>query len=65
LNHTVLLEHENRQLREALEKRTTKQKRNQHQMDGLNGFTVQEALEAFNHARVLEEQAGDTGPRED
>nr|XP_001398056.2 transposase [Aspergillus niger CBS 513.88] len=65
LNHTVLLEHENRQLREALDKRNTKQKRNQHQMDGLNGLTVQEALEAFNHARILEEQAGDAGPRED
>ncbi|CAK37462.1 uncharacterized protein An01g15080 [Aspergillus niger] len=65
LNHTVLLEHENRQLREALDKRNTKQKRNQHQMDDLNGLTVQEALEAFNHARILEEQAGDAGPRED
>nr|XP_003188798.1 hypothetical protein ANI_1_1432084 [Aspergillus niger CBS 513.88] len=65
LNHTILLEHENRQLCEALDKRNTKQKRNQHQMDGLNGLTVQEALEAFNHARILEEQAGDAGPRED
>ncbi|CAK43098.1 uncharacterized protein An18g00210 [Aspergillus niger] len=65
LNHTILLEHENRQLREALNKQNTKQKRNQHQMDGLNGLTVQEALEAFNHARILEEQAGNAGPRKD
>jgi hypothetical protein len=34
-------------------------------MNGLNGFTIQEALEAFNHVQALEEAAGDTGPRDD
>ena len=29
-------------------------------MNDLNGFTMQEALEAFNHAKALEEAAGDT-----
>jgi hypothetical protein len=34
-------------------------------MNGLNGFTIQEALEAFNHVQALEEAAGDTGPGDD
>jgi hypothetical protein len=65
LNRAVLLEHENLQLHQAIKRRKNKQKRNQHQMNGLNGFTIQEALEAFNHVQTLEEAAGDTGPGDD
>ncbi|PYI13267.1 hypothetical protein BO99DRAFT_417760 [Aspergillus violaceofuscus CBS 115571] len=64
LNRTFLLEHENRQLRMAVERKNTKQRRNQHQIDGLNSFTIQEAREAFTNAQAAEEAAGDTGPAE-
>ncbi|KAI9037480.1 transposase [Aspergillus affinis] len=62
LNRAALLEHENLQLRETVERRKRKQQRNQHQMHGLDGFTIQEAREAFANAQAAEEAAGDTGP---
>ncbi|KAI9038375.1 uncharacterized protein KD926_010911 [Aspergillus affinis] len=56
------IEHENLQLRETVERQKRKQQRNQHQMHGLDGFTIQEAREAFANAQAAEEAAGDTGP---
>ncbi|KAI9035070.1 transposase [Aspergillus affinis] len=65
LNRVVILEQENSQLREAVERRRKKEQRNQHQMNGLDGFTIQEGREAFVHVQSLEEAASDTGPRDD
>ncbi|OJK02386.1 hypothetical protein ASPACDRAFT_58706 [Aspergillus aculeatus ATCC 16872] len=47
LNRAVLLEQEVRELRWANERLNTKKRRRNKQLTGLNGFTVDEAREAF------------------
>ncbi|OJJ97791.1 hypothetical protein ASPACDRAFT_45090 [Aspergillus aculeatus ATCC 16872] len=47
LNRAVLLEQEVRELRWANERLNTKKRRRNKQLTGLNGFTVNEAREAF------------------